>query len=577
MFENNINDKSTANSLQTARDLQIEANFSALLEESDSLFELVKDRASLKKISDVCGKAQIISVNPKNIIFDERLDVRTQADQEIVKNWASLMREGVRFPAVDLIRNDDGELMVVDGILRLRASLDAGLEEIDGRVLNCDAVFAFGVKINKNSSHGLPLTTRGRKPYAMAFLRNPKSAKIKARRIASLFHIDNHTVATWRDEIKNGEIPQNSASENPVKYPPFRDDINRDAEQSGAAAAAVAAAGESEHSAGTSKVKSQKKQLTIPDGAIEAGQVYRVEFGDRYRVDTPNGDPFYLLCNDAADQSVLKPLYNRGIIGQMVTDPTYGTDVPAPGRTYEKASGKPYFENIQISPAELELLLLMVLSNGRKCMQLGATYCIFVSYYLRSMFETVCGKMLGKHHMSLYWVKHSYVRPMHSITGWDTEEALLGWVRGNGKPRRTEGEGNAFLGCRYREDGSYSRREFVEKSEYDVGGEYHPCSKPVFLLKQFIERYSKPGAVVLDPFFGSGSTAIACLLSGRLFVGIEFVPEYVAVCLQRLAALDCTIRKMAPEDDFWFPDSVGTSGIDSIDDEGEEQEVDNID
>ncbi len=97
------------------------------------------------------------------------------------------------------------------------------------------------------------------------------------------------------------------------------------------------------------------------------------------------------------------------------------------------------------------------------------------------------------------------------------------------------------------------------------------------MLKQFIERYSKPGAVVLDPFFGSGSTAIACLLSGRLFVGIEFVPEYVAVCLKRLAALGCTIRKMEPEDDFWFPDSVGASGIDSIDDEGDEQEVDNID
>ena len=576
MFENNINDKSTADSLQAARDLQIEANFSALLEESDSLFELVKDCASLKKISDVCSNAQIISVNPKNIILDERLDVRIQADQEIVKNWASLMREGERFPAVDLIRNNDGELMVVDGVLRLRAALDAGLGEIDGRILDCDAVFAFGVKISKNSSHGLPLTTRGRKPYAMAFLRNPKSAKIKARRIADLFHIDNHTVAAWRDEIKNGEIPQNSASENSVEYPPFRDDINRDAEQSDAAAAAVAA-GESKDSAETSKVKSQKKQLAIPGGAVEANQVYRVEFGDRYRVDTPNGDPFYLLCNNSADHSVLKPLYHRGIVGQMVTDPTYGTDVPAPGRDFDNTSDKPYFENIHITPADLELLLLNVLSNGRKCMQLGATYCVFISYYQRSMFETVCDKMLGKHHMSLYWVKHGYVMPKYSITGWDTEEALLGWVRGNGKPQRTEGKGNSFLGCRYREDGSYSRREFVEKSEYDVGGEYHPCSKPVFLLKQFIERYSKPGAVVLDPFFGSGSTAIACLLSGRLFVGIEFVPEYVAVCLKRLAALGCTIRKMEPEDDFWFPDSVGASGIDSIDDEGDEQEVDNID
>jgi hypothetical protein len=87
-----------------------------------------------------------------------------------------------------------------------------------------------------------------------------------------------------------------------------------------------------------------------------------------------------------------------------------------------------------------------------------------------------------------------------------------------------------------------------------------------------------PRAAVLDLFFGSGSTAVACLLSDRLFVGIEFIPEYVAVCLQRLETLGCEVRKMEPREDFWFPDSVGASGIDSIDDEGEDQkEVEDID
>lgn len=54
----------------------------------------------------------------------------------------------------------------------------------------------------------------------------------------------------------------------------------------------------------------------------------------------------------------------------------------------------------------------------------------------------------------------------------------------------------------------------------------HPCEKPQDLLRHAISTTSRPGAVVLDCFMGSGSTGIACRELGRNFIGIELDPEY---------------------------------------------------
>ena len=49
----------------------------------------------------------------------------------------------------------------------------------------------------------------------------------------------------------------------------------------------------------------------------------------------------------------------------------------------------------------------------------------------------------------------------------------------------------------------------------------HMTIKPVGLMKQFIEVFSEPGHLVMDPFMGSGTTGVACLEVGRDFIGIE--------------------------------------------------------
>ena len=63
---------------------------------------------------------------------------------------------------------------------------------------------------------------------------------------------------------------------------------------------------------------------------------------------------------------------------------------------------------------------------------------------------------------------------------------------------------------------------------------FHTCQKPVPLLERLIRVSSNPGAVVLDCFMGSGSTGVACLNTGRDFIGIEIDPNYFNIAKERI-------------------------------------------
>jgi len=62
----------------------------------------------------------------------------------------------------------------------------------------------------------------------------------------------------------------------------------------------------------------------------------------------------------------------------------------------------------------------------------------------------------------------------------------------------------------------------------------HPCEKPAPMLEHIISASSRPGAVVLDCFAGSGATLVAAQKLGRTPLGIEIDPHWVAICRQKL-------------------------------------------
>jgi site-specific DNA-methyltransferase (adenine-specific) len=62
----------------------------------------------------------------------------------------------------------------------------------------------------------------------------------------------------------------------------------------------------------------------------------------------------------------------------------------------------------------------------------------------------------------------------------------------------------------------------------------HPTQKPLALFEWILNKYSKPGDIILDPFLGSGTTVAACINLERQYIGIEISPEYVHAAKTRI-------------------------------------------
>lgn len=74
----------------------------------------------------------------------------------------------------------------------------------------------------------------------------------------------------------------------------------------------------------------------------------------------------------------------------------------------------------------------------------------------------------------------------------------------------------------------------------------HPAEKPESLVRWLIEHSTEKGAVVLDLFMGSGTTAEACIRSDRQYIGFEMNPDYHAIAQQRVK------DALAENEDAWM-------------------------
>jgi len=78
----------------------------------------------------------------------------------------------------------------------------------------------------------------------------------------------------------------------------------------------------------------------------------------------------------------------------------------------------------------------------------------------------------------------------------------------------------------------------AERLKTSDGKKLHPTQKPEALLSRVIIAASRPGDVVLDPFFGTGTTGAVAKRLGRWFIGIERNPVYARAAAARIAAID---------------------------------------
>jgi modification methylase len=82
-----------------------------------------------------------------------------------------------------------------------------------------------------------------------------------------------------------------------------------------------------------------------------------------------------------------------------------------------------------------------------------------------------------------------------------------------------------------------------ERLKDSKGRKGHPTQKPEALLHRVILAATKPGDVVLDPFFGSGTTGAVAKRLGRRWIGIERDPAYIDLARKRIAAVQAVAER----------------------------------
>jgi len=88
------------------------------------------------------------------------------------------------------------------------------------------------------------------------------------------------------------------------------------------------------------------------------------------------------------------------------------------------------------------------------------------------------------------------------------------------------------------------KRDVIETAVESLKGVNHPAMYPVSLVQELILLLSHPGDIVLDPFIGSGSTAVAAKQLDRRYIGMELNPDYCQIAQERLADPNTTLKKV---------------------------------
>ncbi len=219
----------------------------------------------------------------------------------------------------------------------------------------------------------------------------------------------------------------------------------------------------------------------------------------------------------------------------MITSPPYNVS-----KEYdEDLSLKEYLEMLRKVFTETYRVLV---NGGRACINvanLGRKPYIPLSDYISQMMIEIGFNMRGE----IIWNKAASASPSTAWGSWmsasnpilrDIHEYILVFSKGDYKRDRKKQEKEI-------KQNTISKEDFMEwtKSIWTFNAESarrvgHPAPFPIDLPYRLIQLYSFTTDIILDPFMGSGTTAIASLKSNRNYVGFEISKEYIELTRERI-------------------------------------------
>jgi DNA modification methylase len=224
-----------------------------------------------------------------------------------------------------------------------------------------------------------------------------------------------------------------------------------------------------------------------------------------------------LLCGDSTRPEDVERLLagERGAL--FATDPPYCVDYTGADRP--NGSGKDWSHVYrEVDIRDLGEFLDLIFRAWLP--QLEPKTAIYVWH--AHLQQPVIAELFERHglllHQVLVWAKPTAVFG-HSYYHWRHEPCAFGWRKGEKPPH-----GPGVLSSVWEEDWEGKQR---------VVGNSHPTQKPTRLFEIPMEQHTRPGAVVLEPFSGSGSQIIAGERLGRRVRAMEIAPAFVDVAIQR--------------------------------------------
>ena len=206
-----------------------------------------------------------------------------------------------------------------------------------------------------------------------------------------------------------------------------------------------------------------------------------------------NGDCLELMKN-IPDESV----------DLVVTDPPYGMSFRSNFRKDKY--------NAIINDKSLEWLEVYVQNLHRIMKENTAVYC-FCSWHNIDVFKEVFSKYFK----------------IKNIIVWEKNNTSMGDLKGSYAPKY---EMVIFAHKGRRILNGYRYADIIQSKR--TGNKNHPTEKPVELLEIFIKNSSNVSDTVFDGFMGSGSTGVACVNTGREFIGIELDKNYYDIANDRI-------------------------------------------
>jgi len=117
------------------------------------------------------------------------------------------------------------------------------------------------------------------------------------------------------------------------------------------------------------------------------------------------------------------------------------------------------------------------------------------------------------------------------LVGADFVDVIAAWNK-NGMTRSPLGFGNWLAAVVAGEKPKQTQTFFSFVVADDMPN--HPSPKPLRYMRGLLPRVSEQGDTVLDCFMGSGTTGVACVQTGRNFIGVEIDPTYYAIAERRI-------------------------------------------